>query len=504
MIETFLIDLRLFNKLIKSYTIMKIYKYVLAGALMLGAVVPVMAQDNVKAIAEQAAQIAKAKGPDYDKEVKQLYKDNKKNPEALVAIGRAFYNAKDLTNADLFADYAIQKKSSYAPAFLLKGDICVSKDDAGGAATNYQQAKYFAPKDPEAYYKYAMILRGRSPEEAVSNLEDLRKQLPDYPVDALAGRIYYHSNVPNHFEKAAEYYSKVADPSKMDDEDITNFSVIEWLLGNHDKSITAAKAGLQKDPRRAGWNRLVFYNYTDANDPQNALIYADKLFNQSDSAHITADDYAYYGTAYQENKQWDEAIAQYNKALDELKTDTGARVTNTILYKNISDIYNQKGDFDKSLDYLEQSINSKPNQSLEDYDNLGRLYTDIAAKKAKSGDKSGEVAAFKKADVIYAQILQKFPNYENYGNYMRAQINANLDPDSKQGLAKPYYEKLVNSLENKSDKSNSETQMLKQAYFYLMVYEINTAHNVSASKGWANKLLTIDPNEENAKQVLKM
>lgn len=480
---------------------MKIYKYLLAGALVLAAAAPVMAQNDAKAVAAQATQIIKAKGADFEKQVKQLYKENKKNPEALVAVGKAFYNAKDYDHANQFADYAlVATKNKFAPAFLLKGDICVSKDDAGGAAENYQQAKYFAPKDPEGYYKYAMILRAR-PEEAISNLEELRVHVPDYPVDALAARIYYTSKDPNRFEKAEEYYNKVADISKMSDDDITKYAMTEFLLGKRARSIEVAKAGLQKDPRRAGWNRLVFWNYTDMKDTQNALDYADRLFNKSDSAHITADDYAYYGTALQQAKDWDKAVSAYDKALGELKGDSGAIVSETVLLKNLSDVYNEKGDFDKSIDYLEKSINSKKEQTPDDYDNLGGLYAEIASKKAAAGDKAGSEAAYKKADDVYAQYTKKFPNYENWCNYMRASINANLDPDSKEGLAKPFYEKLATSLEAKAERSNSETQMLKAAYFYMMVYEYNTLHNTAASKEWAAKLLGIDPENEVAKQV---
>lgn len=480
---------------------MKAIKYLLAGALVLGLAAPVMAQTDTKAAVAQATEIIKAKGPDFDKQIKQLYKDNKKNPEALVAIGKAFYNAKDLQHADEFADYALQKDGKYAPAFLLKGDICVSKDDAGGAAGNYQQAKYFAPKDPEGYYKYAMILRGRSPEDAIANLEELRTQCPDYPVDALAGRIYYLSTAQGHFDKASEYYGKVKDLSTMDDQDITNYAMTEFLLGNRDKSIEVAKVGLQKDPRRSGWNRLVFWNYTDKKDTQNALDYADRLFNKSDSAHITADDYAYYGTALQQAQKWDEALEQFGKAAKELETDKGAIVTSTVILKNMSDVYKEKGDFDASIEYLEKSINSKKEQTLDDYDNLGNLYANIAAKKTQAGDATGAADAFKKADGVYAQMMEKFPNYANYGNYMRAQINANLDPDSKQGLAKPFYEALATSLEAKAEKSSSENAMLKQAYFYLMVYAYNVAKDTPTSKTYAEKVLSIDPNDEVAKQV---
>lgn len=309
---------------------MKTYQILLAGALMFGSVSTSMAQTDTKAIVEQTTQLIKAKGADFEKQVKDLYKANKKNPEALLAIGRTFYNNKDYAKANQFADYALQKNSKYAGAFLLKGDICVSNDDAGGASQNYQQAIYFAPKNPEGYYKYAMILRGRNPEDAVATLEDLRKQVPDYPVDALAARIYYHTKNPN-LNRAAEYYGKVADVTNMDDEDIKDYATIEWMLGNKDKSIEVAKAGLTKDAKWSTLNRLVFWNSTDKNYTDQALDYADRLFNKSDSAKITADDYAYYGTALKQAKRLDEAVDAYNKSLAALDADANAIVSMPIL-----------------------------------------------------------------------------------------------------------------------------------------------------------------------------
>lgn len=475
---------------------MKAIKYVLAGALMLGSAAPAMAQDN-KAIIEQATQVIKAKGADYQNQIKQLYKVNKKNPEVLVAIGRAFLNEKDAENAMKFADYALAKDGKYAKAFLLKGDIAVMKDDAGAAAENYQQAKYFDPKDPDAYYKYAMILRGRSPEEAVSNLEELRTHRPDYPVDALCGRIYY---IAQKYENADAYYSKVSDKSKMADEDITYYAMTNWLLGNREKSIEICKAGLARDARRSGWNRIAFYNYTDLKKTAEALDFADRLFNKSDSTHFIAEDYVYYGTALQQAERWDEAIKAYGEAAN-LNKDNAKQVS--IINKNLSDVYLKKGDFANAIAFFEKSMQgSEP--SMDNLDALGSLYTDIASKKTQAGDQAGAAEAFKKADDAYARMMEAYPNYNNYCNYMRGQINANLDPDSKQGLAKPYYEALATSLEAKAEKSNSEIAMMKQAYLYLIVYHYNVKQDKESAKAFANKMLVVDPENEVAKQVAAM
>ena len=98
---------------------MKAYQLLLAGALLLGSATVSMAQTDTKAVVEQTKQLIQTKGADFDKQVKELYKTNKKNPAALVAIGRTFYNNKDLTNAAQFADYALAKNNKNADAHIL-------------------------------------------------------------------------------------------------------------------------------------------------------------------------------------------------------------------------------------------------------------------------------------------------------------------------------------------------------------------------------------------------
>ena len=267
---------------------MKKFKYLVVGALMLSLSAPVMAQVD-KAVIGQVTNIIASK-TDVDKQLKPIVNANKKNPAMLTAIGQAFLDANDVVNAEKYATMAMTRDKKFAKAYILLGDIAVKNDDGGKAAEWYQQAKYFDPKDPEGYFKYANILRGRSPQEAVANLEELRTHRPDFPVDALAGRIYYNSN---RLDDAIAYYSKV-DKTKLEDVDITNFAMASWMHQDRDKSLELAKYGLTRDARKAAWNRLAFYNLTDMERTEEALQYADALFNRSDSAKISGFDYTYY------------------------------------------------------------------------------------------------------------------------------------------------------------------------------------------------------------------
>ena len=210
---------------------MKAIKYLFIAALTAGYSANAMAQDGSKADIDAVKKIISNKPADLDKQMKPYYKENKKNAENLVAFGRAFYEAKDTANARVYADYALQaSKNKCAPAFILLGDIAAVADDGGGAASQYEQAIYVDPKNPDAYYKYANVYRKISPSGAVAKLNDLRVQRPDIAVDALAGRIYYMSN---EFDKALAAYDK-ADKNKMEERDLSDYAMSAFFKQKYD------------------------------------------------------------------------------------------------------------------------------------------------------------------------------------------------------------------------------------------------------------------------------
>ena len=95
---------------------MKAIKYLLAGALMIGFSAQSMAQDiksEVKAITKVIVD-NKSNLDAVEDQIKAFYKANKKNPEALAGLGRAYFEVKDSVNAEKYANLAIKqaRKSS--------------------------------------------------------------------------------------------------------------------------------------------------------------------------------------------------------------------------------------------------------------------------------------------------------------------------------------------------------------------------------------------------------
>jgi hypothetical protein len=85
----------------------------------------------------------------------------------------------------------------------------------------------------------------------------------------------------------------------------------------------------------------------------------------------------------------------------------------------------------------------------------------------------------------------------------RGTLNVILDPDSKQGLAKPVFEKLMQLMEGKENRTDADNKKLVTSYRYMMSYDLLVQDNKQAARDWAQKILTIDPENEQAKQVIE-
>lgn len=471
---------------------MKAIKYVLAGVLMTGVLTPSVAQD-VKSQVEAISKVVidnKANPAAASDQVKDFVKENKKNAEALAGLGRAYMEIRDTASAREYANMAIEKgkdNKGKALAYILLGDIAALSDEGGGAASQYQQAMLLDPQNPTGYIKYAAVYRKVDPEGSVAVLEKLRQVQPDYPVDAEAGHFFYGANK---FDKAVEYYGKV-DMNQLKENYLTEYATAALLMADSKKSLEVSLFGVNKNPRDAAMNRITFYNYTDLKDYKNAIKYADALFNRSDSAKISARDHQYYGYALMGDSAFDQAIDQFKQALEMNANLNDVR-------KQLSDAYLAKNDFTNGLAYYDEYLSKIEKPSVPDMDGLAKLYMQQAASiDSLNADK---IAAFKKADEIYGKIITDSPSNKLYATLQRARINSQLDPETTQGLAKPYYEEYA-QLAQAEHADNPK--LLIEPYQYLGYYYIQQNDNATA-KSYYEKIKAIDPQNPIANQALEV
>ena len=117
---------------------MKALKYFVMSVLLAGFSTTAIAQE---AELQAALDGIKSKAPNIADLAKTAYKKNKENADALMKVGRAFFDAKDTANAKVFANYAlVASKNKCAPAYILLGDIEALADNGGAAAAQYDPA----------------------------------------------------------------------------------------------------------------------------------------------------------------------------------------------------------------------------------------------------------------------------------------------------------------------------------------------------------------------------
>ena len=105
---------------------------------------------------------------------------------------------------------------------------------------------------------------------------------------------------------------------------------------------------------------------------------------------------------------------------------------------------------------------------------------------------------WEKADTSLALFIARQPESMN-GLIMRARTKTNLDTTSKNGLAIPYYEKVVQKARTDSAKYSKE---IIEAYDYLGGYYVIVQKDYKKAKYYYNMILAIDPKNEKAKNIL--
>ena len=473
---------------------MKTMKYFVIGAMMLSMSAPAMAQD-VKAQVDAITKVvvdAKGDVAATKAQVKEFMKLNKKDAEAVAGLGRAFMNAKNLEQAKIYADLAIKVGKASAAGYILHGDIAAIEENGGEAAMWYQTGTTVDPKNPTSYVKYARIYQRVDPDGAVEMLKKLGEIDPTYPVDAAAGYMFSQND---RLKTAIEYFDKVKDVTTMEDYILFDYASTAYVLEQYDKTVELAAKGIAKYPKYNSFNRIGLYAADKKNDYATAVSYGEKVFNSTDTGKFTANDYIFNGDALTNLGRYDDAVAAYAH-IAEVEPDN--KEGNSL----IATTHTKAKRFADAVAAMEKYIAEKGESvTYKEYDALADIYIDEAL--AEGTSETDKVKALENADKVYAQIQEKFDYAATYAVWKRASINHQINPDVKKGRALPYYQKYIEMIAPKEDKTTAESNKLVTAYTYLAVHYIQNDKKEEA-KANAAKLLEIKPDDQNGQQIMNL
>ena len=472
---------------------MKAIKYLVMGVLLTGFSATANAQE---AELNAALDGIKSQAPNVAKLAEVAFKKNKKNPEAILKIAQAFYAQKDTANARKYANLsneAGKPKYQFAPAYLLLGDIEASYGtDGGKAASYYNQAITFNPKNPEGYKKWAMVYRKISPTQAAKKLEEMKVQCPDEDIDAFKGHIFM---LANDEKQAYENYAK-ADINKLDKLGLNEFVRCSYFTGHFADAVRAAEAGIKLEPRNPTFNRIAMFANYELKNYDAAKNYIHKYFFETDSAKISEYDHFYTALIYQALEDKANMYAHYDKALE--LVDDQSMIKRWAILKSVSDSYLKDQEFENAIKYYEQYLACKPNLNFDDEEGMANIYS-----KYGDAEPAKKKEMISKAIKLFGTLAEKYPIQVVYATFMRASLNNKLDDNMKNSLAKPDYQKVVELLANKADRSKGEDTMLKTSYHYLM-YNAFLNKNNAGAKEIAEKILVIDPEYKPALEIQKL
>ncbi len=417
---------------------------------------------------------------------------NKKNISLVVSVACAYLNAGKLTEAENYLKMAQKADKKAASVSVLEGDIALARKDVGRACQLYEQAIYFDPNYKEAYLKYARAYKSASPSQAIDKLRQLKEMAPEYlEADKELAGIYYATN---RFGEAVETYAKFIDTPVATEDDILKYAFALFLNHDFEKSLAVVQKGLQKNGRHAAFNRLAMYNYTDLKRYNEAEQAADAFFNASDNADYSSLDYRYHGSLLNALKKYDQAIDAYGKALEKDSTQTD-------IWREMADVYESGNNYSQAIAAYRKyyDILSQDKKTVESLFRFGRLYYGQGTSPdTLSIQPADRMAALQAADSVFAQVTQQAPD-SYLGNMWRARTNSAMDPETTEGLAKPYYEKVAEMLLEKNEPRYNSA--LIECYSYLGYYYLLKS-DYPASKEYWNKILAIDPTNAIAKKAL--
>lgn len=110
------------------------------------------------------------------------------------------------------------------------------------------------------------------------------------------------------------------------------------------------------------------------------------------------------------------------------------------------------------------------------------------------------------SDKAFGTVSERIPD-SYLGYFWRARANAALDPQTILGLAKPYYEKVIEIVTSKDDGSNNnelvEAYRYLSYYYYLSFEKSKSAEDKEHVRSYSEKILALDPENGVAKQLLE-
>ena len=392
------------------------------------------------------------------------------------------YKAKDLIIAQQYIEQAAKLEPKNPEVYNLLGDVYSELNNGTQAANNYNKSLELDKAQVKPYlHKGQLYKRSMNYEGAIAEFESALILDPKFaPAYRELGEAYY---LQRKIEKAKENYRKYLELSKNNSSARLRYASFLFYTENYKDALAELQQIPRPDSTNLGQMRLGAYLSLENNNLPAAEQMIAKVFDlttQDTTKRITLD-YVYYGKILSKGGN-DSLGAQVVQRAYEMDT------TRTELLAELGNIQMRAKKYPEAATWYQKRVNSGDKITTTDYYNLGRAY--YLSKE------------YGKADSAFTKVTTLQETWAP-GWLWRGKASTGLDPDSKQGLAKPYYERYIQMITADTANITKYQRDLVEANRYLAYYYLVKKDCPQSTIYW-KKVLELEPANEQAKDALEL
>jgi tetratricopeptide (TPR) repeat protein len=408
----------------------------------------------------------------------------KEQAVVMIKMANAYLKANVNDTAKIFSllRNAEQLDDKNFDLYIVKGDAYMQLENDGSTAIkNYNQAQNLNPRSPRAKLRLGQLwVKANNNKSALNYYSEAIKIDSNFaPAYREMGYLLLKTHQP---EKAKESYAKFL--SLSSGSQMARIQYINNLfdLEDYGEAIKQINIVMSHDSSNNDLNRALGYSYYETGQYDKGLHYMSKFFDQAHPGQIRTSDFVYYGKLLSKNNMDSLSGEVLMKAyqMDTSQTE--------LLNQAISSFIKVK-DYARAAEIVIKKTMLKKDIS-NDYYILGKLYYNLHE--------------YHKADSVLSINISLDPG--NIKGYLwKAYSLVNLDTTSKEGLAKPIFEILIEKAKTDSLKNINELKVAYSylSYYYFLQYAITkNQNNGLISKRYCENVLAIDPKDEKAKKIL--
>lgn len=483
--------------------------------------------DDAKA--EEMRVKAKSLLPAYKKVTKIANPKDYALTLAKIAESYIRFESVDTSKALPFIRHALKIDTKNSEIYIIAGDIYILVNDGSKAIKNYNLAQDWDLKSPTANMKIGSIyVKGRNLVAAIPFYEQAISLDASYaPAYRELGQLY---SMARKYDKSKQYFKTYLDLTKGNIPAKIRYVNALFYAKEYKEVITNVEEIFAIDDSRTYMNRIAGYSAYEEGDFELALKYMEKLFATLPEDRIIKKDYTYLAKILvKKNQNYNKQVSDLEKdeaelaklqekyaalkgtAKDRLKTEVDAFAAKIAenrdqLAKEDTEITRAFDAYEKAIKFDGEDVNLINEKASYQYffkrnvdagDTWSRLLS-LGKTSESDYEQAGKAyytgKAYDKADAIFNQMVEKYPESLS-GQLWLANSASAQDPDSKLGLARPKFEKVLSLAAADSVKYASQ---MSDALKYLG-YDALSNEKYDDTKAYYTRMLNLSPDNKDLK-----